>query len=245
MQLRRFEHLDGTGWSFRYDDAYPPGTDAFVLSAFPRLRRGERVCDLGCGAGLLGLLLLRREPSLRVTGLERDGAACALGRENAAANGLEERLRICSCDLRRPDLLPAAGSFDLVVSNPPYFTPDSGAAPPDKARRLARTEEGCALPDVCAAAARLLRWGGRFALVYRPERLCDLLCAMREAGLEPKRLRMAQQAASSPPFAVLAEGSRGGRPGLAAEAPLLLTGPDGASTAEAEQIYWKQKEAAP
>ena len=59
------------GVRYVYDEAaFRPGTDTFLLGAFPKLWRGARVCDLGAGIGLLGLLLLAREPSLRVTNVE-------------------------------------------------------------------------------------------------------------------------------------------------------------------------------
>ena len=78
----------------------------------------------------------------------------------------------------------------------------------------ARMEGDCALEDWCAAAGRLLKNGGRFALVHRPERLCDLFAALRSAGLEPKRLRLLQHGPDCPPSAVLLEAVRQGRPGL-------------------------------
>jgi tRNA1Val (adenine37-N6)-methyltransferase len=243
-RMERCDTLEGTGWSFRYDDAlFPPGTDSFLLSAFPRLHREERVCDLGCGVGLLGLLLLRREPTLRVVGVEQEAAALALAERNAAENGLSGSLRFAQGDLRSPGAL-APGSFDLAVANPPYFPSGSGPAAADARLRLARTEEGCSLAELCAAAARLLRWGGRLCLVHRPDRLADLLCALRESGVEAKRLRPVVKVPGAPPSVLLAEGRRGGRPGLVWEPPLVLRGPDGAPTPEVDAVYFRKGGAA-
>lgn len=239
--MERQDRLSGNGWVFRYDDRFPPGTDSFLLSAFPRLRAGERVCDLGAGAGLLGLLLLRRQPSLRVTGVELDDAACALLRYNALQNGLEEHLCCLPGDLRQQALLPA-GVFDLAVCNPPYFPVGSGASAPAPVRQAAREEITCTLSDVCAAAGWGLRWGGRLCLVHRPERLTDALCALRQAGLEPKRLRFVHKIAGAAPSLLLVEGRRGGRPGLTIEPPLVLQGPDGTPTAEVDAIYCRRAE---
>jgi tRNA1(Val) A37 N6-methylase TrmN6 len=93
------------------------------------------------------------------------------------------------------------------------------------------------LEDLIAAAAYLLRWGGRFVLTYRPDRLVDLFCALRGAGLEPKRLRLCQHKADAGPFSALVEARRGGRPGLIVPAPLVLCRPDGSDTAEVRKIY--------
>ena len=193
---------------------FPLGGDTLALGAFARLRRGERVCDLGCGSGALALLLLSREPSLTVTGLELDEHAAALAEENYRVNALPGQ--VIQGDLRRVrDLFPA-GSFDLAVSNPPYFPAGSG-----KSGGPSRTEETCTLEEVCAAAGWLVKNGGRFALVHRPERLCDLFCALRACSLEPKRLRFVRARADCPPSAVLVETYKQGKPGLTVLPPEL------------------------
>ena len=111
------------GFRFFFDDGlFQPGTDSFLLGSFPRLRRGARVCDLGAGTGLLGLLLLAREPSLQVTNVELQEAAVELARQNAALNGLSDRVANLRVDLRDKTRLPPAGTFDLVVSNLYPFT---------------------------------------------------------------------------------------------------------------------------
>jgi tRNA1(Val) A37 N6-methylase TrmN6 len=190
----------------QHPDVFPLGGDTLALGNFAGVRRGERVCDLGCGSGALGLLLLAREPSLQVTGVELSETAADLARENFQANGLDAQV-LCA-DLRQARSLFPAGSFDLAVSNPPYFPVGSG-----KSGGAGRMEETCALADLCAAAGWLVKNGGRFALVHRPERLCDLFQALRENRLEPKRLQFLQSG-KNPPSAVLVEAYKQARPGL-------------------------------
>jgi len=229
------EHVDylwPDGPHFYYDTAlFPPTTDSFALGYFARPGRGGAVCDLGCGTGLLGALLLAREPSLRLVNVEQNADALALARRTFAENGRAAEFR--AGDLRDSAVLPAAGSMDYCVCNPPYFRSGSGKSADGKARRDAREEAQCTLSDVCAAAARILRWGGGFALVYRPERLADLLCELRGHGMEPKRLRFVTQAAEAAPTLALVEAKRGGRPGLRIEPPLVIG--DG----EWDRVYFK------
>ena len=236
------EHRDRLwpgGYTFLYDDGlFRPSTDTFLLGAFPRLRRGMTVCELGAGTGLLSLLLLAREPELTVTGVELQPQACALFRRTAEENGLQGRMHCLEGDLRQ-GLLPP-GRFRLAVANPPYFPPDAGAVAPDAARRTARAETDCTLSQLCAAAARALTWGGSFCLVHRPDRLADVLEELRRVRLEPKRLRLVQYRAEKAPSLVLAEGRKGARPGLELLAPLILTGPDGRDTAEVRRIYHRE-----
>jgi len=239
--VEHWESLKAGGYRFVYDDAlFPPGTDTFLLSSLPKLKRGLRVCDLGCGTGLLGLILLQRQPDLQVTGLDIQPAAIELAERAVQANALTGRLNFRTHDLRQVKGVFPTGSFDLVVCNPPYYTPESGATAESEAIRTARSEVSCSLEDVCTAAAYLLRWGGSFCLVHKPERLTDVLCALRSAAMEPKRLRFICRTASDAPSLILAEGRRGGKAGLTIEPPLILQNPDGTPTDEVDAIYFRR-----
>ena len=228
---------------FCEDEAFRPGTDSFLLSSLPRLKPGLRVCDLGSGGGLLGVLLLQRQRDLTVTGVEMRERAVRLAERTAAKNGIEDRLRFLLGDLRDIRSLLPAGSFDLVIANPPYYPLGSGRLPAGEGAGIARAEIGCTLVEVCAAASYLLTWGGRFCLVHKPERLTDLLCALREEKMEPKRLRLVMNTPQSPPSLVLAEARRGGRPGLCLEAPLILQSAEGQT--ELDAIYFRRQEDMP
>lgn len=238
MSTERWEALAPGGLRFVYGNGqFPPGLDSFVLSSLPKLKPGLRVCDLGCGTGLLALLLLQRQRNLTVTGLDIQPEAIRLAKLAASENGLTDRLTFRLGDLREAPL--PAGAFDLVVCNPPYFPVSGGILPKGEARRAARTEETCTLEDVCHAAARLLRWSGTLCLVHKPERLTDLLCALRQTALEPKRLRLVVPRSEAAPSLILVEARRGGRPGLTIEPPLVLEGPDGSPSPELDRIYFR------
>ena len=187
------------------DGVFPLGQDALALGNFAPLKPGWRVCDLGTGSGVLLLLLAGRQTNLTLFGVEYDPLAAQTARENLERNGLSGQ--ILPEDLRQLSL--PAGTFDLVVSNPPYFSVGSGvSAGPE------RSEEQCTLEELCTCAGRLLRNGGRFSLCHRPERLTDLLCSLRAKRLEPKRLELVAHDRFHPPSLVLVESIKQGRPGL-------------------------------
>ena len=194
------------------DSCFPLGQDSLLLGAFATVRRGDKVWDLGCGAGALLLLLAGRAPDLTLTGVELSAADSDLARENLAENKLAGT--ILTGDIR--EVMLPAGTASLVVCNPPYFKAGSGAS-----GGPARMEEA-QLMDWCAAAGRLLKNGGRFALVHRTERLVEIFAAMKAAGMEPKRLQLVQHGPDTPPSAVLVEGVRQGRPGLTVLPVLLM-----------------------
>lgn len=190
------------------EGVFPLGGDSLALGEFAAIKPRWRVCDLGTGSGVLLLLLARRAEGLSLTGVELHPLSAQTARENLAANGLAGD--IAEGDLRQV-VLPA-GSFDLVISNPPYFPVDAG-----KSAGSARSEECCTLEELCAAAARLVKNGGRFALCHRPERLTDVLCTLRRHNLEPKRLKLTSHSPAHPPSLILVEAMRQGKPGLRLE----------------------------
>ncbi len=188
------------------DDCFKLGRDSVLLARFASVKRGWRVCDLGCGVGSLLLLLSEREEALLRFGIELDTRAAALARRNLADNGLDGC--ILTADLREKDLLPP-DQFHLVIANPPYFQVGTGFS-----GGRARMEEQCSVEELCAVAGRLLRTGGRFALVFRPERLAQLFAALAAQRLEPKRMQLLSYHPEKTPYAVLVEAIKEGGVGL-------------------------------
>ena len=231
------EELWPGGPRFCQSEHFRLSTDSILLADFARPRSAARGIDLGCGSGILPLLLLEREERLRMTGLELQPGAAETARENLALNSLTERAEIVVGDIRRCRALFAAGSFDFAVSNPPYFPEGSGALSPREERAAARCEGSCSLAELADAAAWLLHTGGSFFLVHRPERLSELCVTLSAAGLEPKRLRPVCHRADKAPALILLEARRGGRPGLSFEAPLVLSAADGTESEEYRRIY--------
>ena len=221
------------------------GTDCVLLADFVNTTGAKRGIELGCASGAAMLLLLTRSLKLYMTGLEIVPEAAALARENMALNNLTDRSEILTGDIRDHRDLFRAGSFDLLVCNPPYFPQGSGALPQNADRAAARSELLCTMPELCAAAAFLLRTGGRAGFVHRPERLSELLVCLTAAGLEPKRLRLVCRDPYAAPSLALVEARRGGKPGLTIEASLYLHNPDGTESDEYKRIYHRDTSSVP
>lgn len=205
------------------DHALKLTTDALLLAHFTQPPRHSRIADLGCGAGAVSLLLCAADPTYTVTGIEQSAAACALALDGCRKSGLEARFSICQGDLRQIRVLSPPGKFDWVVCNPPYFPAGSSPDP-------IRTESGCTLDEVCTAAAWLLKNGGSLSLIYRPERLVDLIVCLRQHHLEPKQIQFIRHLAGSPVSLMLLSARLGGRPGLTFRPDLILYRDDGTPT---------------
>jgi len=232
-----FTELWAGGPRFAQAEHFKLGTDTVLLSDFVNISSAKRGIDLGCASGAIALLLLTKSEKLHMSGLDIVEEAVGLAGENMRENGLEERSRIIHGDIKEHRSLFTSGSFDLVVANPPYFAMGSGAVSPKSGRDAARGEMQCSLEDFLAAAAFLLRTGGSFNMVHRPERLSEAFCLMSRYGLEAKRLRLVCHKAASAPSLVLIEGRRGAKPGLKIEPVLILNNDDGSESEEYRRIY--------
>lgn len=235
--MAEFDELWKGGPVFAQAAHFRLGTDSVLLSDFVRVSGLKRGIDLGCASGAIALLLLSRTKKLTMTGLELIPEAAALARENMSRNSLSERSEIICGDIRNCRELFPSGHFDMVVSNPPYYSTSSGAVSPSRDRAGARSELDCSLEDVCSAAAYLCRTGGYFSMVGKPERLTEVITLMSSYGLEPKRLRFVFSMPDKPPSLFLIEGKRGACSGLTVERNLYLSLPDGTESPEYRKIY--------
>ena len=204
------------------------GTDAFLLSDFAQVKRKDRCVDLGTGCGIIPLLWFREmEDAPQVAyGVDIQPQAIQQMKLTVEACDLQERLIPVEGDLK--DLSPQlpADSFTLVTCNPPYQATNTGILNEADAHTIARHEILCNINDVCRAAARLLKFGGRLCICQRPERLLDTLEAMRNNKIEPKRLRFVQKKGDTAPWLFLVEGKKGSAPYMKVEAPVLIQAKD-------------------
>lgn len=195
------------------------GQDSLLLARFCRIHAEEPACDLGTGCGIIPLCWHDEGHRGDCLAVEISEEAAALAQAGVGAGGAAHIRLLCG-DLRdRRILRPYEQTRTLVACNPPYFR--GGLVSPNAVRAAARHELSCTVEDVCAAAFRLLRDGGRLCLCQRPERLADVLCAMRAARIEPKRLCFAAAKPGAAPWLFLVEGQKNRAPGLCV-LPLLV-----------------------
>lgn|GEM_PF-91820 len=197
------------------------GTDAYLLSAF--VRRHRRACELGSGCGVISFLVATHNKCDTLVSIELNPDAADRTRRGAGVNGLDGRVSVIERDIRTVKYTDEdiGRRFDCVISNPPYIAHE-GLKNCDKTADDARHENNGGIEDFCAAAARLLNHRGSFYVVFRPERMTDLFCALRKNRLEPKRAVLVYPDAGSKPSLFLCEAVLGAAPGLDFCPPLLF-----------------------
>ena len=156
--------------------------------------------------------------------------------KSIAYNHAESVLTAYHLDLKdAPEVLPN-GAYDLVTMNPPYKAAGAGIKSEAAHAQIARHEIYCTLDDIAKTACKLLKFGGRFCMCIRPERLAEALAAMEKQRIEPKRLRLVAKNKDCPPWLCLLEGRSGGKRGMTVLPNLFLYEPDGTESEELRRI---------
>ena len=194
------------------------GTDALLLAGYIN-GKYKLGCEYGSGTGIISMLLLTRDKLLSTVAIEVQDEYAALTRKNAELNLLSDRLAVVHSDLRD---YKNENDFDIIYTNPPYMKTTSGKQNGTEKKNIARHEVCGDIYDFCSAAKRMLKYGGCFAAVYRPDRLVDLIDAMRKSKIEPKRITFVHADCESEPSMALIEGRAGGKCGLTVTAPLII-----------------------
>lgn len=225
-QIKLIQRKDG----LRY------GTDAYLLSAYVRPAGKARAVDLGSGSGIIPLLCLTRQKYACAYAVEVQADFADIIGRNAEINGMQDRLIPICADLRTLCPADVGGEVSIVTANPPYMKTGAGKRNESDAKYIARHEVMGDVDDFCAAAARLLKHGGSFYVVWRPDRLSQLMESLSQHKLEPKRMSFVQSDLHTEPSMVLIEAKKGAAHGLRLS-PTLILNENGTQSKRAEQIY--------
>lgn len=230
-QLRRFGlRLAQPAHGYRFS------LDPLLLADFVTCNENARIIDLGTGSGIIPLILCRRFPETTAVGLDSNEYMAAIARENAASNGLSERIEMIAADVISARSLFPVSSFDTVVANPPFRTANSGKISPKAGRDAARHESTAGLAEFLSAAKYLVKPSGRICFVHHPDRLAEFIHSSAELKLSLLRLRLVHGTLTAPARIFLAELAKGRRSATAVLPPLIIYDNNGEYTPEARSI---------
>ena len=214
------------------------GMDAVLLSSFAKAKKGQKCLDLGCGNGVIPILMSAKTQGESFTGLEIQNDIAEMADRSVRYNQIENKVKIVKGDMREAVSIFGAATFDVVTSNPPYLTQSHGLTNPTDHKAIARHELTCTLEGLVENTSRLLKPGGHFYMVHRPFRLAEIIHCMVEHKLEPKRMRLVYPYVDKEPNMVLIEGVRGGNARITVEPPLIVYESENVYTQELKDMYY-------
>lgn len=212
------------------------GTDSVLLSDFARPHSGDKVIDLGSGSGVLGFLLLGRHENITIHALEIDENMVDRCRRSIELNSLSDKFELKSGDIRDIKAYYEHNAYQMVISNPPYFSREHGSFISEGQKR-ARTDEGASFDDVAGAARHVLNTGGRFISMCPSSRLFEMSNSLKNNGFCVKRLRFVRSFRKSEPYLVLLEAKLYAKEGVKFMPDLIVYNENREYTDELRKIY--------
>jgi len=213
--------------------------DAVLLARFAYVpKKRGRIVDLCTGNGAIPLFLSARTES-SITGVELQPRLAGMARRSIEFNGLDGQIDIIEGDVKEIPAQLGYEKFDTVTCNPPYFPAhDMSDKNLSEHMAIARHELHLTLDEAVRSASQLLKQGGKAAFVHRAGRLIDIMAAMRNNRLEPKRIRLVYPKAGKEANTLLIEGIKDGKPDLKVLPPLIVYGDDGEYTEEVRGLLY-------
>jgi tRNA1Val (adenine37-N6)-methyltransferase len=204
---------------------YRFSVDTLLLGEFVRIRKNERVIDLGTGCGILPLLLSQKARTNSFVGVEIQRGLVECAEKNVVLNHLEDRVSILQQDFRELRTVFQQGAFDVVLSNPPYREYRTGRINPSMDKAIARHEIKGKLEDLISMASYLLPAKGRCYLIFPALRTVDLFVSLRKGKLEPKRIQFVHPRMGEEAKFILTESLKASGVELRIMRPLILGEP--------------------
>lgn len=203
-------------------DLYKFTSDAVLLSRFAKAKKNDIVADFCSGSGIVGLnfYALNKSVVKKVDLFELQASSCDMASLTVKENCLQDTIFVHNQKVQDIDK-SLNGVYSLVLCNPPYMKADCGFNDPVYERAVCKVELTITLKEIVETAKRVLKFGGRFCLVHRADRLCEIIFDLKNNNLEPKRIQFVTGADGKTPYLVLIESVKGGKEGVYLE-PILL-----------------------
>ena len=230
---------------YQDNDYFLFSLDSVLLANFVTLKlTDKKVIDLCSGNGPVPMLMSFRTKA-RIFGVEIQKYIYDMGVESIKENGLDNQIEFINNDVKKIDTLFEAESFDVVTCNPPYFKYQKDSLINENdGKAMARHEVRVKLEDIIKKAKYLLKNGGTFAMVHRPERLIEIINLMQKYGIEPKKIRLVYPKVEKSANILLIEGIKNGKSGLKVERPLIVHDKYGNYVDEIKEMFGSDNDVA-
>ena len=244
MELKENERIDDLEFKgykiIQNTEGFCFGIDSVLLSDFAKdIRNNSRVMDLGTGTGILCILLSGKTNLKEIYGIEIQEEVANMAKRSVELNLLQDKIKIINENILNLENVFEKGSFDAIVTNPPYKKINTGLQNESEKKLISRHELTANLEDFIKVSKDMLKDKGEFYMVHRPERLVDIIYLMRKYKIEPKQIRFVAPKIGKEPNLVLIKGVKNAKEFLKFDNILYVYNEDGSYTEELLKIYNK------
>ncbi len=211
------------------------GIDAVLLANFAKVKFKEKAVDLCTGNGIVPILLHAKSKCENLIGVDIIKENIELANESCKLNGIN--INFINEDLKKITGVLKKHFYDVITVNPPYMANETGAKNIIDEKTIARHEVLCSLEDIIKSSSQLLKYGGRFYMVHRPNRLAEIFYTMKKYNIEPKVMQLVQPFKNKEANIVLIEGIKNGKPSLIVKNNLVVYEDVNVYTKEMSKIY--------
>lgn len=180
------------------------GTDGTVLGAWVDVGHAKRALDIGTGTGLISLMIAQKNTDLQIDAIDIESNAIQQAETNVAQSPFSKRIRLCQTAMQ--DFAAADTRYDVIVTNPPFFTETLKS--PDKKRAIARHADSLTAEELICFSAQRLTDNGRLSVIYPYEYRDRLISLGREYNIYPSRITNLYPTPQSAPKRILLEFSK-------------------------------------
>ena len=223
---------------YQNDDYFAFSLDSVLLANFVTIKLSDKkIIDFCTGNAPIPMLMSFRTKA-RIFGVELQKEIFSMGVQSVVENKMDEQIELINLDVKNIDSRFDAESMDIVTCNPPYFKyKEDSLVNENDVKSIARHEVMLNLEDVLKSARYVLKNGGTFAMVHRPERMIEIINLMQKYNIEPKKIRLVYPKKDKEANILLIEGIKNGKTGLKIMDPLFTHNDDGSYVDEIRKMF--------
>lgn len=215
-------------------------SDSVILSNFVNAKKSDLVCEIGTGSGIISILINKKCQPKKITAFEIQPYMADMAKRSIKLNNIEDKIEIINAPIQECFNFVKKESFDIVVSNPPYQKiVNVDFISKNEEEAISKHEVKLTLDELLDCSKKLLRFGGRFYIVYYAKRTAELLYKLKNNNLEPKKIFFTAPSHDSSPILVLVEAVKGGKEGVIILPTLITNDKNGEYLYTIQKIYKK------
>lgn len=223
---------------YQDDEWFSFSLDSVLLSNFVSIKfTDKKILDMACGNAPIPMLLTFRTKAT-IYGIDIQKEVIDLGIESVVENKMDKQISLEVLDINNVEDRFSAESFDVITCNPPYFKySNNDNINLNMNKRISRHEVLVNLDTIVKKSSYLLKNGGTFAMVHRPDRLIEIIDVMEKYNIAPKKLQLCYSKNNSNCNLILIEGNKNGKSGLKILSPVIVHNADGSYSEEIRKMF--------